>query len=339
MNDAVLLVGAGPMAVAYYNVLVALGVDVQVAGRGEASARAFETVTGARPGTGPLKQQIDQFDSVPTNAIVAVPVSDLCALTEYLLVRGVRRILVEKPGAIDADQAEFLAERDVNNAVRVAYNRRFLNSTLRARELITQDGGVISFVFEFGEIGDEFADSNHPDAVIRNWIFANASHAIDLAFYLAGTAGSIPLSALFCAEVAGDLPRHSDAAVFVGSGRLPNGALFSYHANWLSAAGWRVEISTAYRRLIMQPLETLRMQERGAFRQLPIDVNDAIDQDYKPGLYRLVECFLRSPDDPSLLAMRDQAKRMRFIEQMLRPKRPTVQASERMSSYREGSGE
>ena len=54
---------------------------------------------------------------------------------------------------------------------------------------------------------------------------------------------------------------------FSGAGISISGALFSYQANWQSAGRWSVEILTKKNRLILCPLEELKVQKRGVLKK------------------------------------------------------------------------
>lgn len=281
------LVGAGAMAQAYARVLTRLGRPFAVIGRGEASAKAFEDAVGV-----PVLRERPK--GRPDLAIVAVGVKDLAAVVR---ATGARRTLVEKPAG--------LTLRDLagmRNAF-VAYNRRFYASTLKARELIAADGGVLSFHFEFTELGRKVGASRHAPEVKKKWLAANSSHVLDLAFHLGGEPAAIS------AYKARGLDWHPSGSVYAGAGRTKKGALFSYHANWESAGRWGVEVMTARRRLVLRPLETLQVQEHGSFDLVPVPLDDALDRDFKPGLYRQVEAFLAGAK--GLLTVAEHARRLR----------------------------
>jgi predicted dehydrogenase len=282
------LVGAGPMAIEYARVLDGQGVRFEVIGRGEDSARAFRDKTGHAVTVGGLKAFIASGPKPPTAAIVATGVLDLAPTALTLLAAGVRRILVEKPAALDGEELGALesAAQKHRASVMVGYNRRSYASTRRAREIIAEDGGVVSFVFEFTEWSKQVVAHAAPPAVKARWLLANSSHVIDLAFHLGGKPATLS------SYVAGGLPWHPHAAVFAGAGVSVTGALFSYHANWDGPGRWGVEVLTRQRRLIFRPLEKLQVQARETVVAVEEPIDDALDRQFKPGLYRQVEAFL-----------------------------------------------
>ena len=77
----------------------------------------------------------------------------LAATTLQLLEYGVRRILIEKPGAMTFEELSAVQSLALSSGaeVTIAYNRRLFSSVLHARQMMLEDGGVQSFSFEFTE--------------------------------------------------------------------------------------------------------------------------------------------------------------------------------------------
>jgi len=312
LNDPCLwLVGAGPMAEAYLRVLSVQGVPVEVIGRGETSAARLQLKTGQKVHAGGIERFAAERPA-PTAAIVATTIDTLAASTRTLLDAGVRKILVEKPAGVDEDEIAALAARvrGKDATVFVAYNRRFYASVRRARGMIAEDGGVSSFHFEFTEWSHEIETLPFSERVKHNWLLANSSHVIDLAFFLGGAPRTLS------AYVAGELAWHPRAAIFAGSGVSSSGAPFSYHANWAAPGRWGVEVLTAKRRLIFRPLEKLQVQPLKAVSISEEKIDDQLDREYKPGLYRQVEAFL-STGASELLSLEEHARALPHYRRML----------------------
>ena len=290
----VLLVGAGPMAAAYGRVLNTLGVSWSAIGRGAASAQAFQAACGIAPVQGGLEQYLrDHPVQRNAAAIVALPIPQLAKATKMLAEAGVSRVLVEKPAGLDASEIDGVAQAAARTGsdIFVAYNRRFYAAASAARAMIAEDGGATSFHMEFTEIESRVQKAVLDPAVLANWFLANSTHVVDLAFHLCGQPAAAEGTA------AGSLAWHPPGAVFVGHGRTETGALFSWHADWSSAGRWGLDVRTARRRLLLQPLEQLAVQEKGSFAVVQHPIDDELDRTFKPGLYREVEAFLSS--DPA----------------------------------------
>jgi predicted dehydrogenase len=222
-------------------------------------------------------------------AIVAVPIPQLASTAEALIAAGLRRILLEKPAGLNLVEIERVADaaRLAAADVFVAYNRRFYSSVATARAIIAEDGGVSSFHVDFTEMAERFMSSDKHPSVLTNWFLANSSHVLDLAFHLGGR--PIELTGM----TGGNLAWHPAGAIFAGYGRTAPGALFTWHADWTSAGRWGLDLRTRKRRLLLQPLESLQVQEKGSFVLTEIRSADSFDSDFKPGVYRQMQAFLQ----------------------------------------------
>lgn len=289
-STSVWLVGAGGMALDYFKVLRALDCHITVIGRGTESAGRFAEESGYPVVSGGLDAFLASCTVLPTAAIVAVGVEALAPTTMRLLQAGVKRILLEKPGALTYTEIKTMQieARERGAEIMIAYNRRFYSSTLAAKRIIEEEGGVLSLNFEFTEWGHVIEGLTKAQRVKEAWLLGNSTHVIDLAFYLAGV--PIELNSL----TSGSLTWHPSSAVFVGSGRTDKGALFSYQANWDAPGRWGIELLTRQTRLIFRPMESLQIMKKGSVAIEMIPIDDAPDKKFKPGLYRQTESFLAS---------------------------------------------
>jgi hypothetical protein len=196
--------------------------------------------------------------------------------------------LVEKPAAISINELleneEFL--REYLEKVFVAYNRRFFASVQEALKLIEDDGGLESMHFEFTEWAHKIEPLQKANGVKENWFFANSTHVVDLAFFIAGKPNEWQA---FSKE--GTLNWHSKTQ-FAGSGITEKNVLFSYHSNWESAGRWGIEFMTFKRKIILKPIEELKILYKGSVSIQNIDLNNELDTIYKPGLFKQLDVFL-----------------------------------------------
>jgi len=295
------LIGAGYMAIEYSKVLQKMNMPFKVVGRGVKSAVEFKKKTGVAVQTSGIKNFLEQTEELPFAAIVALSVENLATATLLLLRRGIKRILVEKPAGLNLEELEEL-NREANKQkadVFVAYNRRFYASTLKAKEIINEDGGVTSFNFEFTEWSHIIKDLKKPDVVKKKWFLANSTHVVDLAFFLGGVPKKIKC------YTTGGLSWHPSASIFCGAGITKQGSLFSYHSNWEAPGRWGVEILTKNHRLILRPLEDLYIQKIGSLISEKVIFDDSLDHKFKPGLYMQVETFFKYPLNSYLCRLND----------------------------------
>lgn len=286
-KQKILLVGTGLIAQEYAKILKVLGSDINVIGRGSENAKRFTESTGIDVTVGGIESFLSTNQVQYDAAIVAVNIEYLSAVTIAIVRHGIKRVLVEKPGGNSYAEISLIAQEADRQGAKVllAYNRRFFASVLKAKEIIRQDGGVSSFNFEFTEWGHEIEKLPQGPEIKRNWLMANSSHVIDMAFFMGGWPESI------CSFSAGELSWHKPSA-FAGAGTTKAGALFSYQANWDAPGRWGVEILTKKHRLIFRPLEKLQVQKKGFVEISFAELDYSRDTEFKPGFYEQVRAFL-----------------------------------------------
>ena len=287
--QTILLIGTGPMAIEYSKVLLAMNKKFIVVGRGSKSASLFEQKTGIIPELGGLDLYLKEKKlNKNTLAIIATGTEILMSIIHQLLKSGVEKILVEKPAAISID--ELLDNETVlkpyNDLIFIAYNRRFYASVIEAERLIMEDGGLQSMHFEFTEWAHTIEPLQKAEGVKENWFFANSTHVVDLAFYLAGK----PINMKSFSK-SGKLKWHSKTN-FVGAGETNKGVLFSYISNWESAGRWGIELLTQNRRIYLKPMEDIHVQMKGSISVIKHEVDLSLDDKFKAGLYLQVEEFI-----------------------------------------------
>lgn len=311
-NIKVLLVGCGYMGKEYTKVLKDYKVDFVVVGNSERGTNDFFIDSGIRALSGGLSNYLSNNKYEEAIAIVATPIDTLADNTIYLIKSGYKRILLEKPGALNKTELKGIRDiaDDYNAKVYIGYNRRFYASVNRAEKIIIEDGGVTSFNFEFTEWADNVKNSGNKEEVLERWLLANSTHVIDLAFYLGGYPTTIS------SYITDALDWHSSGAIYSGAGHTDKGGLFSYQANWKSPGRWSVEILTNKHRLIFRPLEKLQIQKLNSVNIEYVDIDDKLDREYKPGLYKEVEAFISNINDEKLVTLDEQIKFMEIYEKI-----------------------
>ncbi len=277
------------MAAEYAKVLSAQNLDFTVIGRGETSADKFEAETGARPITGGVDNYLDHHPFPEGSCvIIATGTEILMPILLKVLKKGAAKVLIEKPAAISIE--ELLANegnlKPYFDKVHVAYNRRFYASVIETQRLIEEDGGLQSMHFEFTEWAHRIEPIPKAPGVKKNWFFANSTHVVDLAFYIAGKP-----KVWQAFSKAGQLTWHKKTN-FAGAGLTEKDVLFSYISNWESAGRWAIELLTDKRRIYLKPLEDIGIQLKGTIPVVEHTFDDSLDKQFKPGLYRQVAEFV-----------------------------------------------
>ena len=285
------LIGAGVMAGRYVSVLRDLNQPFKVIGRSESSALSFKKVTGINVITGGLKAHLKKTTG-PDTAIVSVGVEQLMDVTKELINSGTKRILLEKPGALNLKEIKALNlyANKKNTKIFVAYNRRFYHPILQIKELIKQDEKILSMNFEFTEWAHVIKPLQLGLGVKEHWLLANSSHVIDLAFHLCGKPKDWK-----CWNT-GSIDWHPSSARFCGSGITDKGIMFSYLSDWQAPGRWSLELLTNQHRFILKPMEKLQVMKLGSVLIETIEPTNKIDKYFAPGLFLQTKSFIEKKD-------------------------------------------
>lgn len=288
MTD-LLLIGTGPHAIQYAEVLKSIGLSFDIVGRGLESRLNFALSTGLSVSALSLPQYLSEGPRI-TDAIVSVSCDQLSNVCTELILNGFKRILLEKPGALSYSEIRNLAKlakaHEAN--VWIAYNRRFYSSVIHAHNMLRDDGGVKSLTFDFTEWSHTIEPMNLAVLTKNRWFLSNSSHVADLAFYLGGRPVSLDTN------VSGSLPWHPSSSIFSGSGITEDRVSFSYHANWDAPGRWGLQVFSKNYKFIFQPLEGLFLNKLGTTEIIEVELDDYLDRTFKPGLYLQVLHFLKN---------------------------------------------
>lgn len=302
MSKDLLIAGAGPMARAHAEAARALGWVPFAVTRSDDTARGFRAATNLAAFSGGLKEWLGRHGA-PEVAIVAVGVAALAEAAIELINGGCRRLMLEKPGGLNGEQIGRVSRAAEARGAEVVlgYNRRFYPSVAEARRMIDEDGGATSVRFDFTELAERVGPGPQPPEVKSAWMLANSTHVIDLAFHLAGKPRTLH------AVTDGALDWHPHAARFAGSGQTEFGAAFSYIADWEAPGRWSVDIRTRERRLVLEPLEGLRVQRRPSFdlveQTIPLTLPGQ-----KEGVLEMLRAFLDGEGAHLLVPIATQAR-------------------------------
>jgi len=282
------LIGAGPMAIDYFNVLIELNKDLTVIGRSKKSAKQFEALTGKPVIIGGIEAFLKTQPKRPSSVIISTSVEQLATTALVLMKYGVKNILIEKPGGISSKEIKTVANmaKTTDSSIFVAYNRRYYASVQKAQEMIEVDGGVISFNFEITEWSHVIQNHQKDLRTMHSWFLGNTTHVIDTAFFLGGNPTKL------CTFKNGSLEWHPASSNFSGAGITDKDALFSYSGNWKGPGRWSLDVISKKRRYIFRPFEQLHTQQIGSIAINKVEIDSGREKELKPGLYLQCESFL-----------------------------------------------
>lgn len=305
------IVGAGYMAREYSRVLQSMSEPFIVIGRGDTAVKKLIEELEIEAVSGGLTEYLNENPVVPDAAIVCTPVETLASITIELIEFGVKKIFLEKPGALsieDLKKVKRKAER-ANALVVIGYNRRFYQSTIALKERLKEEK-LIAANFEMTEWAHIIEAESCVAEVKQKWVLANTSHVIDLVAYIAGHFKELSTYS------SGSLPWHDKSSRFVGSGISDNGVLISYCGYWDGPGRWSAEFVTTQSRYIFRPMERLQVQKLGSVAvSFDENIDYSLDEQFKPGLYLQTSAFL-SNNYEDFCTLDEQILSFSFYEKM-----------------------
>jgi predicted dehydrogenase len=213
----------------------------------------------------------------PQLLIIAVPVAEIKGLC-FQAFKFPWITLIEKPLGRNLNEAKEIVQyaEIMNHKGFVAFNRRHYSSVNTALEILSEHNGPrLVQIFDQEDLDEARADG-HPKEVLRDWMFANSIHLIDLlSIFGRGNIESIttihkwnPLKPFFTNSLI----------------KFTSGDLGTYQCSWNQPAPWAVVISNSDLRLELKPIENLALQSRGNRMSNQVDFDSCLDLEFKPGL-------------------------------------------------------
>jgi len=290
----IILIGAGEISKDYAKVLKDLGQDFEVISRSKKPLEYFNEKYKSTVHHGGIENY--NFDNkIITHAIVATPIESLYEVGRKLISKGIKNILLEKPGPISKTELKRLQSVASKNGVNIyiAFNRRFYQSVIFLKKILLKER-ILGINFEITEWPSTIDDTKYSDDVLNKWILSNSSHVIDTVLSIGGK-----FKELNSYQSGSSIKWHPAGDTFIGSGITEKNIPFTYFGYWNSAGRWGIEIFTDNGKFILKPLESLQYQEKNTVQvsEYP-GINYELDKLYKPGLYLQTKAFLydKSPD-------------------------------------------
>lgn len=287
MKDRVRLgvVGAGNIAVKHLEALQGMagasvvGIASRTRAKAEALATRFAIPCVADDLEGLLRE------ARPDGLLILVSAANIGVVTRQAMACGLP-LFIEKPAGLTPAESVELARLAGERGVRsmVGYNRRYYSVFHQGLEVIRRHGPLLGLLIEGHERIDAVrAAGRHPQAVLDGWIYANATHTIDLLRFFGGEVDEMHCLAHRRREPFGDQ--------FAAIMNFDSGALGEYSAHWLSPGGWRVMLSGQGVTVEFKPLEAgVWIDAKGQRHEIAPSEED---RRCKPGFHGQMAAFCR----------------------------------------------
>jgi len=271
------ILGAGNMAQEHIKVIKALnGITVssilsRTPDKAEDLANRFNIASCHKSIEEFLKDDLDGI-------VIAVSADEILNVSKQLMHLGVP-LLIEKPPGINLKEAKELKDlsRKFNTPNMVGLNRRFMSHFHSGIEIIENHGGLLGIFIEGHERIWKVKDTKE----IKNWIYANSIHTIDLLRLFGGE----PLKSYSLSSSSEGVGRDQFSASFM----FKNNVIGSYISHWRSPGSWAVNLFGEGVTVRFSPLEQGFWTDQ-EFNTFPIKISKE-DSEFKPGFYLQMKNF------------------------------------------------
>lgn len=297
LKNKVCIVGAGYMAEEYCKVLKFLKVPINgIYSRTFKKAEILKKKFLIKDNFKNLDEMLKESDS--THVVIAV--SEINTLKTCKVVSKYNlNILIEKPCGYNFEQSKIISKFFKNKKnVYLALNRRFFNSTSKAKKLLKPHEKREVLILDQQE-----PNKNRPKDIQDNWMFANSIHLIDYIYN-------------FCrGDIKKIITNKSIQGIKNVTVIFSSGDIATYKAFWNMPGPWGVMINTKNIYLKLMPLEIL--EYRGDKKRLKkinqIKIFD--EKNFKPGLVQMTSMFLKK-NNKSLMTLNYNLKLMNLIRRI-----------------------
>ena len=264
-KKSVLLIGSGNIANYYADAILKLGIsNILVISKSDKKLKEFCKKFDLRGISGRYEKNlpnIETFDLV----IIATPMTSLIPTAISSIEHGQKKLLIEKPGAINKKELMDFQKISKNIKVRVAYNRAVYPNLIKLRTILDNEK-ITSCRFTITERVNEIMELKKDPKILQKWGIANTLHVLSIVCNMIGFPEKISSFA------SGKLPWHESGSIFVGSGISKKRIPFSYHGDWESKGGWGIEIYTTENVYRIKPLENISyLSKKGIWESIPFE--------------------------------------------------------------------
>lgn len=244
--------------------------------------------------------------------LVVITVPELVANKVYKAVESHDwDILMEKPAGYNLKDAQDIAKSasSGNNQVFVGFNRRFYSSSNQILADLNSRDEKRFITVQDQQSYSEARLHNHPEEVVKNFMFANSIHVIDLIRYFGR--GEIN-------KIEPIMPwKGEETEVVVVGLHFSSGDFALYEGIWKGPGPWACAVSTPSRRWTMQPLEQAEYQNVGERQRQSVPVDDC-DINYKAGFVLQAQEIIKAVrgETHSAVTIQQSLETMQMIHDM-----------------------
>ena len=162
-----------------------------------------------------------------------------------------------------------------NKNLFVALNRRYLSAVVKSKKIIDKINEIKFLVSTIRKI--QLKQKNgHKKDTIKNWMYANSIHLVDLINYYVNSKIKRIENKNFLFK------KHK---IYFSIIYFKNGDIVEFKSFWNKPAPWKINIFTNKKFLQLKPIEKLSITNLNLKNSIKFKKDD-IDNNFKPGFYR-----------------------------------------------------
>lgn len=218
--------------------------------------------------------------------------------------------LIEKPAGLNIDENKQIIKlaKKYKHKAYIALNRRYFSSTKNLIKKLEKNKSK-RIVNIFDQENTETAIKNgHSKVVVKNWMFANSIHLIDL--FLVFCRGNV--KKIFKQKI----KINNNQSYTISIIKFSSGDIGVYSAYWNRPAPWKVTISCNETFFYMAPIEKLFQVDNK--KKITEYKTSVIDKKYKPGYYKMIYELIRAHENKKnkLVRLEENSKTMKLINKL-----------------------
>ena len=219
------------------------------------------------------------------------------------IIKYQKPFFLEKPPGLSLSETNSLYIKAKKNNIKnmVGFNRRFYSIFEKGKKIIHSKGKLLGISIE----GHERAWNKKFN--LKNWLFANSTHTLDLINYFGG---EIDIKKVFVRKYKG---LKSNLSI---NFKFKSGAIGNYQSFWFSPGGWSVKLYGEGVTVIFKPLEKgfYYLSNNNKKQIIP----NKYDLKYKPGFYKQIKVFenylLKNKKDPYMHDLKSSLKTIKLLD-------------------------
>ncbi len=215
--------------------------------------------------------------------------------------------LVEKPIGINLKESNLITKisKNAKSINFVAFNRRHYDNIVFTKKELKKDKSKRIVFIQDQEYQNY--NSNIPRKVIKNWMYANSIHLIDLFYvFCRGKILSVKNKIKF---------KNKNYSLILSEIKFDSGDLGIYKCLWNTPGPWSVSVNTEKKNFTLRPIEKLFVQENKSRKIKKITFNS---DNYKHGILNQIKLFIKSieQDKEFLPNFEDSLQSMKLIKKI-----------------------